>query len=186
MKKITDEELKDLYINKDLSSLKIAKLYNMHVSVVCRRLNKLGIMKPATGHDGRNGKKGKVYIKGYPVMYIPDHPRAKSSGYVREHILVMEKMIGRTPTKEEEIHHIDLDKDNNNPLNLLLLKNHREHMKIHSKLTELLHSIGLKRDDGRRAIKDGLIVFLNGEYKILDKTSNSNSSIITSEESKIS
>ena len=171
MKKITDEELIELYINKDLSSIKIAKMYDMAVPSVCRRLNKLGIIKPATGHDGRNGKKGKVYIKGYPVVYMPYHPRAKSSGYVREHILVMEKMIGRTPTKEEDIHHIDLDKENNDPLNLLLLKNHKEHMKLHSKLAALLHSIGLKRDDGRQAIKDGVIVFAEGEYKLLERTS---------------
>lgn len=181
MKKISDEELKELYINQDLSSLKIAKIYNMHLSTVCRRLKKLGITKPATGHEGRNGKKGKVYIKGYPVVYMPDHPRAKSSGYVREHILVMEKIIGRTPTKEEDIHHIDLDKENNNPQNLLLLKNHKDHMKLHSQLTELLHSIGLKRDDGRQAIKNGLIVFLDGEYKVLERTSINNSSTTTSE-----
>lgn len=169
MKKITDDELIDLYINQDLSSIKIAKAYNMAVSSVCRRLNRLGIIKPATGHDGRNGKKGKVYVKGYPAVYMPGHPRAKSSGYVREHILVMEKVLGRTPTKEEDIHHIDLDKDNNNPSNLLLFKNHKEHMKLHTQLTEVLHSIGLKRDDGRKAIADGLIVFSDGAYKVLER-----------------
>lgn len=180
-KKITNEELIELYVNQDMSSIKIAKKYNMRVSSVCRRLNSLGIIKPSKGHEGRNGKKGTVYIKGYPVIYMPDHPRAKSSGYVRQHIIEMEKMIGRTPTKEEEIHHIDLDKDNNTPKNLLLLENHREHMSIHKQLVDALHSIGLKRDDGRKAIKNGLIEYRNGMYIVLERTS-SNSSTTASEE----
>ena len=171
---ITNDELIDLYINKDLSSIKIAKMYDVCVSSVCRKINKLGIMKPPTGHEGRNGKRGKVYIKGYPVVYMPNHPRAKNSGYVREHILVVEKMIGRTPTKEESIHHIDLDKSNNSKSNLLLFKNHKEHMKLHSQLTEVLHSIGLKRNDGRKAIASGLIVFSDGVYKVLERTSTEN------------
>lgn len=94
-RKFEDDELIDLYLNQDLSSIKIAKIFGVRVSSVCRRLGKLGITKPATGHEGRNGKKGQVFINGYPVVYLPDHPRAKSNGYVREHILVAEKYLGR-------------------------------------------------------------------------------------------
>ena len=83
-RKFEDEELLNLYIDQDLSSIKIAQIFGVRVSSVCRRLQKLNAIKPAMGHEGRNGKRGTVYINGYPVVYMPSHPRAKSNGYVRE------------------------------------------------------------------------------------------------------
>ena len=40
--KLNNDELLDLYINRDMSSLEIAKKFKVCVSSVCRRLNKLG------------------------------------------------------------------------------------------------------------------------------------------------
>jgi len=49
---------------------------------------------------------------------------------VLEHRLVMEKELGRKLGSWEHVHHIDGDKLNNDPLNLLVLTN-SEHRKLH-------------------------------------------------------
>jgi hypothetical protein len=51
---------------------------------------------------------------------------------VFEHILVMEKKLGRSINKGEHIHHIDGNKKNNDPHNLTLLSA-SEHGKLHGK-----------------------------------------------------
>lgn len=50
---------------------------------------------------------------------------------MREHRWVMEQMIGRRLTREEEVHHKDRDRTNNSPHNLQLFSCHRDHMKLH-------------------------------------------------------
>ena len=74
-----------------------------------------------------------IIKKGYKKIIHPNHHRADSKGYVREHILVMEKKLGRPIKYPEVIHHIDGNKLNNNPDNLQLCKNNSEHIKIHRK-----------------------------------------------------
>ena len=41
---------------------------------------------------------------GYVMLRIPDHPRAGTSGYVFEHILVMERVLGRYVLPDESVH----------------------------------------------------------------------------------
>lgn len=72
---------------------------------------------------------------GYIFIGISNHPRAKANhGYVLEHILVMEKKIGRYLNKGECIHHMNHIKDDNRIENLMLLSGNSEHMKLHHKL----------------------------------------------------
>ena len=62
------------------------------------------------------------------MITVPGHPRANKHGYVREHLVVMEKKIGRPVLKTESVHHIDGDKTNNHPDNLGLFATHSEHL----------------------------------------------------------
>lgn len=61
------------------------------------------------GREGSNHKfwnsTGKSIVNGYVLVRHPSHPRANRNGFVREHIVVMEKVLGRFITESEEIHH---------------------------------------------------------------------------------
>lgn len=78
----------------------------------CRRL--VGELSPTW-------KRGFVHDdSGYKLIRLPQHHRAKSNGYVREHIVVMETLLGRHLLPHEQVHHRNGIKDDNRPENLEL------------------------------------------------------------------
>jgi hypothetical protein len=80
--------------------------------------------------------KGGSYIepeKGYRMIHNPTHYRARKNGYVLEHILIMEKFLGRPIDSRESIHHINGNPADNRIENLKLVKSQLEHMSLHPK-----------------------------------------------------
>jgi hypothetical protein len=57
---------------------------------------------------------------GYVMIWAPGHPRAGKSQYVFEHIIVMERLLGRYMLPGESVHHRNGVKDDNRPENLEL------------------------------------------------------------------
>ena len=72
---------------------------------------------------------------GYIQYYRPENPMANARGLVDEHRLVMAKALGRSLKSNEHVHHIDGDKTNNNPKNLLILSK-SEHHRLHGTIQE--------------------------------------------------
>jgi hypothetical protein len=73
----------------------------------------------------------KYHSAGYVEIYMPEHP-ASSRGYVFEHIVALEKKIGRYLYKHEQVHHINGIKDDNRPENIEAMTR-SEHASMHMK-----------------------------------------------------
>ena len=67
-------------------------------------------------------KGGRTIVGGYVHILMPEHPRAKKTGYMLEHRIVMERMLGRFLEPWEEVHHKNGVKTDNSPENLELWK----------------------------------------------------------------
>jgi hypothetical protein len=68
---------------------------------------------------------------GYVVRLAPGHPFVDARGYVLEHRLVMEQIVGRYLTKDEVVHHVNGVKDDNRPENLQLFPDQATHIRHH-------------------------------------------------------
>ncbi len=66
--------------------------------------------------------------EGYILVKCNNHPYANQNGYVREHRLVMEELLGRYLEPNEVVHHKDEDPSNNSIDNLTLYKSNGEHL----------------------------------------------------------
>lgn len=74
-----------------------------------------------TGSEHPSWKGGRmVRGDGYAWVYCPDDPRANCGRYMKEHVLVMEQMLGRLLLPGENVHHKNGIKDDNRPGNLEL------------------------------------------------------------------
>ena len=142
----TDQEFKDFllkeYINNKRSMTSIAKELNISWTIVSRYLDKYNIPKrnksqQQKGEHSSNWNGGKnLRSNGYIEIYSPNHPNKNARGYVYEHQLVAEMMLGRYLKENEVVHHIDFNKTNNESSNLIVLTN-SEHVKLHHFLKEM-------------------------------------------------
>lgn len=81
-----------------------------------------------------NWKGGRIVDpEGYILVMSPGHSRAKTTGYVWEHILVCEKALGKLLPPGAIPHHVDGDRSNNKNSNLVLCQDQAYHNLLHQR-----------------------------------------------------
>ena len=90
--------------------------------------------KGSKNHNWKGGRK--IDSQGYVNIYMPEHPSSNRYGYIFEHRLIAERVLGRPLRKNEVVHHIDGDKQNNKNSNLLICERWY-HWWLHIKINKL-------------------------------------------------
>lgn len=110
--------------------------------------------KPLLGKQGENHPcwtGGRfVTADGYVMVSCHSHPWPRKGGLIREHVMVMERHIGRRLGQNELVHHKDGNKQNNAIENLELMT-FDAHSKLHRSFDAHTYSRG---KDGKYARKE--------------------------------
>ena len=131
--------------------------------------SKLIVAHYQVGEKNSQWNGGKKVSNGYILIRNQEHPR-NINGYVYEHILVMEKFLGR-PLKwidfnhadNEIVHHKNGNKQDNRLENLQLMA-HKENIALHNKMRD--YSKMLRNEKGQ-FIKGGKNFIQKGDNRIL-------------------
>jgi hypothetical protein len=131
---ISKDLLEELYIKKKLPIVFIAGQLNISDKTIRKLLDdykipvrsrseiqQISAPKRLWGKDGhgRNWKGGTTNNShGYILEYAPEHARHNQSGYVYQHILVWERITGKTLPKTWVIHHLNGNRSDNRFENL--------------------------------------------------------------------
>ena len=148
------EILEELYLNQKLTATNIAEKYNISKACLCKALHNFKIpIRPCIGKNHPSWKGGRVIKSGYIAIWNPKHHRTSNVGYVFEHILIMERELCRQITKDEHIHHIDFDRQNNEITNLYVTSPHN-HRLAEKSISELIKPL----------LNQNIIEFKDGKY----------------------
>ncbi len=119
----------DVLKGRKLSKEECERISRIHKG---KKLTEEHKRKIAEGHKkGGIGHK-KKRSDGYIAVYFPDHPKSNLSGYIMEHVLVMECLVGRPLKDDEVVHHKNHKRDDNRKENLQLMTK-SEHTTFHLK-----------------------------------------------------
>lgn len=146
------EKMRKWYEVDGLSVTQIGKKLKRSPKLVWKVCKKHGFrMRPVGSNPGSKNpawRGGRIVDKcGYVLIHMPHHPHANSGGYVREHRLVAERVLGRYLTATEVVHHKDDDPGNNDPGNLVVYETNGVHL-----AATIKGQIPAWSDDGRRNI----------------------------------
>lgn len=125
---------KDVYTERHLKKMSESMMGNTPYNKGLTKHDHPSMMQLSLKNSGKGSSTwngGVNHTNGYRKIWSENHPLSDARGYVFEHRLVMEKMVGRYLTKEEVVHHRDRVRDNNSPENLFLFPNNSSHHIFH-------------------------------------------------------
>lgn len=145
------EWLEEQYFRNKLSFVKIGRLCGKSGKNIEHWFKKFGFksrpsvfLHPELGR-GKNNPRwigGRVRdMRGCFKIYYPEPHNYKSQKYVLEHILVMEKKLGRKLVKPEVVHHLNGNPSDNNPNNLMLFPSNKEHKQFEQRTETFIKQI---------------------------------------------
>jgi hypothetical protein len=127
------DELRRLIENEKLTQEQIAARWGKDRTTIQRWCYRFGLVTqrsgPRSGAQHTGWKGGRRLVGGYWYVYAPDHPLATKQQYVLEHRLVIEDRLGRYLLPTEVVHHIDGNRQNNAPENLMVFARNSEHLR---------------------------------------------------------
>lgn len=151
---LDESRLRELAAQR-MSCAEIGAALGVSDEVVRERMVRLGIprlpAKPRPEHNYFWNGGRTTDEHGYVLLHMPDHPHANYQGYVREHRLVMERMLGRYLEPSEVVDHRNGDTSDNDPSNLRLFASNAEHLRV-----TLKGRVPNWTEDGRRRIREGV------------------------------
>jgi len=131
-----EEKLREMIEVQNLTHRIVGERFGVENQTISKWCRKFGIKVHRTGPRSGSGhpdwKGGVRIVKGYRYIYSPDHPKRGCNKTVAEHRLVMEKKLNRLLETGEIVHHIDGNKQNNSPDNLILTKRGVHEKEYHS------------------------------------------------------
>jgi len=91
-------------------------------------------MRDLAGSKNPAWKGGKTRNGRYVVVLQHDHHRADPNGYVKEHVLIAEAVLGRPLSQDHPVHHHDENGSNNSNTNLVICEDKKYHQLLHSRM----------------------------------------------------
>ena len=171
------EEVKAMY-EGGMTQAEIADFYGTSQKVVWRFMHNHGIKARTAAKRNQTGEANDSWIggrrineQGYVEIYIPGYEHRRPNGYVREHIYVAEQKLGRRlkfygvgNQSNEEVHHINGNKQDNSPENLLVITA-KEHRALHWASDKALNELLLERI---RELEEEIRELRNGQEDMRD------------------
>lgn len=90
--------------------------------------------------------------QGYVLVWAPDHPDSDGRGYIREHRLTCDVALGHRLPAHATIHHVNGDRSDNRPGNLVVCQDRAYHKLLHQRM-DALRNCG--HAEWRRCVKCG-------------------------------
>lgn len=156
-----EARLRDMYVSQKLSTRQIAALLDVSSNTAAAWCREIGVTMRTAAEcfagiapspqaiaasvaarrkhilPNRHGGVGyKMRTDGYVYILRPEHPGATKDGYVLEHRLVAEQLLGRSLRADEDAHHKNGVRHDNRPENIEVLQ-HSQHIKHHYQEREI-------------------------------------------------